>query len=112
MSIVEIKLHNRIFKISCNDESKNRLLEIAKSVNNKLENIVNQNSTASFDLQLVILLLTMQDQLDDMCVNTKRTLCQDDDSDINNEDEKFAETLSTMAQYLENISQKLAKKGR
>ncbi len=106
MPIVNIILNNRNFQLSCEDGAEEQLLNLVEKVSLELDAIKAQNKVASFELLLVILALSMQDKLQNM-QNKLENL--NNVNTYSSDDEKFAETLSTIAQYLENLAQKISR---
>ena len=105
MSIVTITLNNKNFQLSCDSGAEEQLKNLAASLNARMVGIKRANPSASFELSLVMAALSIQDQLES--VNLK--LGQVEDGKNSNEGEQFAETLSTIAQYLENLAKKIDK---
>jgi len=105
MSIVTIALNNKNFQLLCNDGSENQLIELARKLDEKIAEIKTANPASSFELLLVMSALSLQDQTQ----NFNNKLDKINGSKNNDEDEKFAETLSTIALYLENLAQKIGK---
>jgi cell division protein ZapA (FtsZ GTPase activity inhibitor) len=105
MSIVTITLNNKNFQLLCNDGSENQLIELATKLDEKITEIKTANPASSFELLLVMSALSLQDQTQ----NLNNKLDKINGSKNNEEDEKFAETLSAIALYLENLAQKIGK---
>lgn len=105
MSIVTITLNNKNFQLSCNDGAEGELNNLAANLNDRMMEIKYANPTASNELLLVMTALSIQDQLESLSIKLGRVNGEKN----NNEDEKFAETLSTIAQYLENLAKKIGK---
>lgn len=105
MSIVTITLNNKNFQLSCDEGAEEQLKNLAASLNTRMVEIKSVNSSASFELLLVMAALSIQDQLES--VNAKFVHVENDKN--SNEGEQFAETLSTIAQYLENLAKKIDK---
>jgi cell division protein ZapA (FtsZ GTPase activity inhibitor) len=104
MPIVTITLNNRNFQLACDDGAQDQLLHLAANLDVKLRTIKSSNSAASFELLLVIAALDLQDQVQ----NLQKKLGKMDGVG-GNEDEKFAETLTTIAEYLENLAKKVGR---
>jgi hypothetical protein len=79
MSLVTITLGNKSFQLAVSDES--------------------------FDLLMVILALSLQEQIQDL----SHRIAKIDSGSVPYEEEKFAETLTTIAGYLENLAKKIGK---
>ena len=105
MSIVTITLNNKNFQLSCDDGAEEQLKNLAASLSSRMLEIKQSNSSASFELLLVMAALSIQDQLES--VTAKFGHIQGDKN--SGEEEQFAETLSTIAQYLENLAKKISR---
>jgi cell division protein ZapA len=104
MPIVTISLNNKNFQLSCNDGAEGQLLKLAGKLNDKILEIKASNPYASFELLLVMAALSIQDAL--QSASSKLAMPGEKKSE---DEEKFAETLSTIAGYLEELARKLAK---
>lgn len=102
MAIVTIQINSKPFQISCTDGEEVRVTNAATVISNKISQLKQASPTASTELLLVMVALGLQDELKIMSdiVNRSKTP---------GEDEKVAETLTTIANYLETIAQKIAK---
>ncbi|RYE05886.1 MAG: cell division protein ZapA [Rickettsiaceae bacterium] len=105
MSTVTITINNKNFQLSCSDGSEEQLYSLASRLNERIVDIKTENPTASFELLLLMAALSTQDQIH--VLSSK--LGQISSGKEHEEDEKFAETLSTIAQYLESIAKKIGK---
>lgn len=105
MSLVTITLGNKSFQLAVSDESKGELDSLTSKLNDTLMQIRKANPSASFDLLMVILALSLQEQVQDL----SHRIAKVDSGPIAHEEEKFAETLSTIAGYLENLARKIGK---
>jgi len=107
MSIVTITLNNKNFQLACNDGdgSEEQLRNLAALLNEKIIEIKHANPSASFELLLVMTALSLQDQI--QVLTPKLGVASS--AKNNYEDEKFAETLSTIAHYLENLAKKIGR---
>lgn len=105
MSIVTITLNNKNFQLACNEGEEAQLITLASNLNNKMLEMKIASPTASHELLLVMTALSIQDQLESLTTKLGKIK---GDNDIN-EGEKFAETLSTIAQYLENLAKKISR---
>ncbi|MFY9589210.1 cell division protein ZapA [Rickettsia endosymbiont of Halotydeus destructor] len=105
MSIVTITLNNKNFQLCCNDGGEQELFNLAAKLNDKITEIKLVNPTASFELLLVMASLGIQSEIQNLIEKFDRT----DIKRTNNDEEKFAETLTTIAKYLENLAQKMGK---
>ena len=105
MSIVTITLNNKNFQLLCNDGSESQLLDIASALNAKIAEVKIANPSSSFELLLVMSALSLQEQTQ----NLTSQLGKSNDPKSADEGEKFAETLSTIALYLENLAKKIGK---
>jgi len=105
MSIVTITLNNKNFQLVCNDGSESQLIELASALNARIAEVKIANPSSSFELLLVMSALSLQEQTQ----NLSAKLGKANDPKSGDEEEKFAETLSTIALYLENLAQKIGK---
>lgn len=105
MSIITITLNNKDFQLACTDGSENELQDLARRLNEKITNIKLFNKAASFELLLVMSALSVQEEVQSLEAKLRKI----DGGEINQEEEKFSETLSTIAGYLENLAKKIAK---
>lgn len=105
MSIVTITLNNKNFQLSCDTGAEEQLKNLGESLNNRMIEIKRANPSASFELLLVMAALSIQDHLESITAKFERVNGDKGPS----EDEQFAETLSTIAEYLENLAKKIGK---
>lgn len=105
MTIVTITLNNKNFQLYCNGGEEEKLLFLANKLNKKISEIKAINPAASFDLLLVIALLNAQSEIMYLTNKIESNSLQKNSQD----EEKFAETLSTIASYLENLARKMEK---
>jgi len=105
MSVITIKLNNKNFQLACDEGAQQQLIHLAQEVDKKILEHKYTNPSASFELLLVMSALSLQDQVQTF----SRKLTSLDRQNLTNENEKFAETLSTIASYLENLAQKIGK---
>ncbi len=105
MPIVTIKLHNKSFQLACNEGAEEQLFNLAKLLNERIEEVKKGSPAASFELSLVITALDLQEQVQILSAHNKNIAGEK----VDYEEEKLAETLSTIASYLESIAQKISK---
>lgn len=105
MSLITITLGNKNFQLAVSDESKGELDSLTSKLNDALTQIRKANPSASFDLLMVILALSLQEQIQDL----SHRITKIDSGSVPHEEEKFAETLTTIAGYLENLARKIGK---
>lgn len=105
MPIVTITLNDRQFKLSCDTDSEKLLQHLVSKLDNKLSEIQKASPNISFELLLVLAALSQQEKIHSLETQINASKAHE----INPEEEKFAETLSTIAEYLENIAQRLGK---
>lgn len=105
MPIVTIKLHNKQFKLSCNEGQEDNLQKLVDTVNIKLSELKSENPKAPFDMLLVLLLLKLQENVNSLQFRIEKIL------DENNliEQEEMSRTLSQVANYLEALAKKMSK---
>ncbi|XVN43484.1 MAG: cell division protein ZapA [Candidatus Rickettsia vulgarisii] len=105
MSIVTITLGNKNFQLACSDGSVQELNILVAKLNDRISEMKRISPTASFELLLVMSALGLQEEVQNLT------------HQINNlyggknlkEEEQFAETLTTIAGYLENLAKKIGK---
>jgi cell division protein ZapA (FtsZ GTPase activity inhibitor) len=105
MSIVTITLNNKNFQLACSPESEEQLKSLAAEIDKRVMEMKAANPSASSELLLVMTTLAMQDHI--MTLESKLGENPNDSPSQNNEE--FAETLSTIASYLENLAKKIGK---
>lgn len=105
MSLVTITLGNKNFQLAVSDEAKIELDNLTSKLNDTLMQIRTANPSASFDLLMVILALSLQEQVKDL----SQKVAKIDGGQVPHEGEEFAATLSTIAGYLENLAKKIGK---
>ncbi len=105
MSLVTITLGNKSFQLAVSEESKKEVEDLTSRLNDTLTQIRTANPSASFELLMVILALSLQKEVQDLSSKVARG----SGSQPLYEEEKFAETLSTIATYLENLAKKIGK---
>ncbi len=62
MSIVTITLNNKNFKLSCREENKDQLVALAEKLDLQISRIKSSNPSASFELLLVMVALSLQEE--------------------------------------------------
>ncbi|XVN40335.1 MAG: cell division protein ZapA [Rickettsia endosymbiont of Argas persicus] len=105
MSIVTLTLSNKSFQLYCNSEEEGELLSLVAKLNKKITEIKAANPNASFELLLVMTLLNTQAEIKNLTTKLEQTSFHKNYQD----EEKFAETLTTIASYLENLARKMGK---
>jgi cell division protein ZapA (FtsZ GTPase activity inhibitor) len=105
MSIVTIELGKKNFQLACNDGSENELCDLAFKLNENITQVKKANPSASFELLLVMSALKLQEQTE----NLTNEIVKISGDKAPYEEEKFAETLITIAGYLENLAKKISK---
>ncbi|MBP7189698.1 MAG: cell division protein ZapA [Rickettsiaceae bacterium] len=102
MAVVTIQINSKPFQIACNDGEEERVKNAASAISGKISDLKQSSPTASTELLLIMTALGLQDELKRMNEIVQR-------SKNPGEDEKVAETLTTIANYLETIAQKISK---
>ncbi|AAU04198.1 cell division protein ZapA [Rickettsia typhi] len=105
MPIVTVTLNNKSFQLYCNNGDEEELLSLADQLNDKIAEIKLNSPTASFDLLLVMASLNAQAEI---AILTEK-LYKNGFQKNHYEEEKFTETLTTIASYLENLARKMEK---
>lgn len=106
MSIVTISINNKNFQLSCLDGQEEALINLAATLNEKILEIKKHSPAASPELLLIMVALSLQDKVQTMSAKLMNVT---ENSPNIQEEEKFAQTLSTIAGYLENLAKKMTK---
>ncbi|MGV2431986.1 MAG UNVERIFIED_CONTAM: cell division protein ZapA [Rickettsiaceae bacterium] len=101
MSIITITINNKKFQIGCNDGQENLVQNAAIKLSERIEMLKRVNPGASNELLLIMCALGLED--DNSSLREKLGNVDLDD------DKKLSETLSTIAGYLEDLANKIAK---
>ncbi len=101
MAVVTIVINGKNFQIACNDGDEGRLESAALSLNDKVGQLKSGSPQANTDLLLIMCALGLQDEV----ATLKGKLDRDSNAP---EDEQVAETLSTIAGYLEGLAKKIS----
>jgi cell division protein ZapA len=102
MAVVTVVINNKHFQIACNDGEEERLKSVALTLGTKMDKLKDFSPKATTELLLVMCALGLQDEV---TVLQNRLAKMGDTG----EDERVAETLSTIAGYLESLAQKITK---
>ena len=102
MAIVTLAISGKNFQIACNDGEEERLKSAANTLSSRIDNLKGSNVKANSELLLIMCALSLQDEV--VTLRDKLTKMGD-----NGEDEKVAETLSTIAGYLESLAKKVSR---
>lgn len=105
MSIVTITLNNKNYQLSCENGQEKSLLDLAEKLNQRIDGIKLSNNYASYELILVMTALSMQDHIE----NLEKKIAKTSDYSSGDEEEKFAQSLTEIAGYLENLAKKIGK---
>ncbi len=105
MSIVTITLGSKNFQLACSNGSVQELNILVAKLNEKIVEMKKISPTASFELLLVMSALGLQEEVQNLTnqitnLHGGKTL---------KDEEQFAETLTTIAGYLENLAKKIGK---
>lgn len=107
MTIVTITLNNKNFKLYCNDGSEESLYSLATIVSDKMALLKSANQSTTFELLLVLTALSLQEEINNL--QDKSASHALEPTVDSNERAQFAETLSSIATYLENLARKINK---
>ena len=105
MSVVTVTLNNKSFQLYCNNGDEEELLSLANKLNDKIAEIKLGSPTASFELLLVMASLNAQAEIASLTEKLNQKVFPKDHPD----EEKFAETLTTIAGYLESLARKIGR---
>ncbi len=106
MPLVNITLGSKTFALTCSDSSQQELTILGIKLNERFNQIKKANLSASFELLLVMSALSLEEEVQNL--TNKMTNINSNKIPIV-EEEQFAETLSTIAGYLENLAKKIGK---
>lgn len=102
MSIVTINLGNKQFKLSCPEEGKNNLIALSDKLDFELSKVRKLNSSASFELSLVMTALGL---LHDKQLKNEETA----GSILSEANQDFETQLSSIFSELKIVANKLQK---
>lgn len=102
MAVVTLVISGKNFQIACNDGEEERLQSAASVLSSKMDHFRSTSPKASTDMLLIMCALGFQDEV----LTLREKLSKMGDT---GEDEKVAETLSTIAGYLESLAKKVVK---
>lgn len=103
MAVVTIVINNKPYQIACSDGQEEKVQLAATSLSDKISQLKSGSSSAPIDLLLVMIALGLQDEVTSLREKLARGVNPEA------EDAKVAETLSTIAGYIETIAQKMTK---
>ncbi|WP_341764661.1 cell division protein ZapA [Candidatus Tisiphia endosymbiont of Beris chalybata] len=106
MSLVTITLGSKTFQLACNEGSEQELTILGIKLNERIVQIKKANLSASFELLLVMAALSLEEEAQSL--NNQITNASSNKIPLKQE-EQLAETLSTIASYLENLAKKIGK---
>ncbi len=100
MSIVAINLADRKFELSCSQESREHIKELASQLDDQIRNVMQSGGDMNFDLALVIVALNLQDSK----VSKISQSVGDALGEVNND---FQATLNTVNMEIQKLLAKL-----
>lgn len=103
MAVVTIVINNKPYQIACSDGQEEKVQKAANSIADQISELKRASRSAPIDLLLVMTALGLQDEVFSLREKLARV------GGPVAEDEKVAETLSTIAGYIETIAQKMTK---
>ena len=101
MSVVTITLNGKHFQIGCNDGEESLLQSAAEKLQHRIEEMREASPKATTEMLLIFCALALQDE------NTE--ILSKLDSSGYSDDEKISDTLSTIANYLDELAKKITK---
>lgn len=101
MSVVTITLNNKNFQIGCNDGEEALLQSAAEKLQIQIEKMKSSSPKATTEMLLIFCALALQDENAELRTKLGDTGYSDD--------EKISETLSTIANYLDELAKKITK---
>lgn len=105
MSLVEIYIGKSQYKIACKDAEKEKLLELSKSLNERVNRLSLSLKNADEKTLLVIAALMIEEEL-----NKKNNEDEsDEEPKLNDQDmyDAISENMENVADYIEKLSQKI-----
>jgi cell division protein ZapA len=103
MPIVNITLSNKNFSLCCNDGEEELLRALSREVSDKINLLRESNKSASFELLLVLLGLSLQEEVASLTTKIQKL----SDNNILIQQEQLADTLGQIASYLEELARKM-----
>ena len=101
MSRVAINLAGRKFELSCSEESRGHITELASQLDDQIRNIMQPGGGINFELALVITALNLQD-------SKVRKISQSAGDALDEVSNDFQATLNTLNMELQKVIDKLA----
>lgn len=106
MQVLTINIGGKLFKIACDEGEGPRILSAGRVIDELFTEFKKHSNNASHELLLVMCALQLQDKVLGLETKISRLTGQSP-SEI--DEEQLAETLSTIAVYLENLASKVKK---
>lgn len=101
MSVVTITLNSKNFQIGCNDGEESLLRSAAEKLQRRIQEMREASPKATTEMLLIFCALALQDENTEIQAKL--------DSSGYSDDEKISETLSTIANYLDELAKKITK---
>ncbi|MCB2082156.1 MAG: cell division protein ZapA [Hyphomicrobiales bacterium] len=105
MPIVDINLGSRTFQLACGEGQESHLKSLAKDLDKRVQELAGSIQTNSETLILVMAALMLQDELNELQEQAKSF----EPPDTHDVDVAVAETLETVAEYVEAIAERVKK---
>lgn len=124
MALVELTIGKRQLQLSCSDGEEQKLIELARQVDERITKITKSLSTGNDKMVLIMTAITMQDEINELKNGKNNTVLEGEvippirpeklipqtniNEIFNNQELKAAiEEVEAIADYLENIAEKI-----
>ena len=121
MALVDLTIGKRQLQLSCNDGEEQKLIDLAKQVDERIGHITKSLSTGNDKMVLIMAAITLQDELNELkggraqeveiippSRKEKSLSFSKPEESLNNQELKQAiESVEAIADYLENIAEKI-----
>ncbi|MBN8827723.1 MAG: cell division protein ZapA [Sphingobacteriia bacterium] len=110
MAIVNIKIRNNVYQLSCGEGEEHRLLALAEKLNNKVNELATKLPRSN-DLMLMVMAgLLLEDKVEELENQVKNLISKTpiQPKEAVNED-AVSDSVEIIAEYIENLALKLDK---
>ena len=101
MKIIEVKICDTIYKISCHEKDEDHIILLADNFNDKVMKFFHQMQTKNKNLAIIMAAISLEDELYDF-KHSEGIIS----GEINNIT-TITNTIDTISDYLENLSKKI-----
>ena len=92
MANVKVTVNGKVFGIDCGDGQESRVKELAKYIDERMQDVKNAGAATSEDQLFMITSLIITDEL----FETRKKSAENDNSENNTSDERFAEIIQAV----------------